>query len=150
MKRGEVWWHEPPDQKRRPVLVLTRDDHIGRQLDVIGVPITSNIRGWDTEITLDRDDGMLMPCVLTLHDTASAEKIFLTKHASEVGAVPHRGGSASRSQTTSHTTGGAASASAFNTSVSCSAGLTLRRTSATFPAGSMTNVVRSLPKYVFP
>jgi mRNA-degrading endonuclease toxin of MazEF toxin-antitoxin module len=20
MRRGEVWWHEPPDDKRRPVL----------------------------------------------------------------------------------------------------------------------------------
>jgi mRNA interferase MazF len=87
MKRGEVWWHEPPDRKRRPVLILTRDDNIDRQLDVIGVPITSNIRGWDTEIPLDRDDGMLVPCVLTLHDTASAEKIFLTKHITTLSSA---------------------------------------------------------------
>ena len=40
--------------------------------------------------------------------------------------------------------------SAFNTSSSCSAGLTLRRTSATFPAESMMNVVRSFPRYSRP
>jgi mRNA-degrading endonuclease toxin of MazEF toxin-antitoxin module len=36
MKRGEVWWHEPPDDKRRPVLILTRAEAIvpGAPLDV--------------------------------------------------------------------------------------------------------------------
>lgn len=28
MRRGEVWWHEPPDSKRRPVLILTRDEAV--------------------------------------------------------------------------------------------------------------------------
>jgi mRNA-degrading endonuclease toxin of MazEF toxin-antitoxin module len=26
MRRGEVWWYERPDRKRRPVLVLTRTE----------------------------------------------------------------------------------------------------------------------------
>jgi hypothetical protein len=43
-----------------------------------------------------------------------------------------------------------ASASALKTSASCSAGLTLRSTSATLPSASITNVVRSFPKYFFP
>jgi mRNA-degrading endonuclease toxin of MazEF toxin-antitoxin module len=28
VRRGEVWWHEPPDSKRRPVLILTRDEAV--------------------------------------------------------------------------------------------------------------------------
>jgi len=34
MRRGEVWWHEPPDDKRRPVLILTRgvDGGVGRHV----------------------------------------------------------------------------------------------------------------------
>ncbi len=40
--------------------------------------------------------------------------------------------------------------SVFNTRSSCSAGLTLRRTSATTPLGSTTNVVRSAPQYMRP
>lgn len=38
MRRGEVWWHEPPDEKPRPVLVLTRDDVVARALDVVAMP----------------------------------------------------------------------------------------------------------------
>jgi mRNA-degrading endonuclease toxin of MazEF toxin-antitoxin module len=26
VRRGEVWWHEPPGEKRRPVLILTRTE----------------------------------------------------------------------------------------------------------------------------
>lgn len=35
MRRGEVWWHEPPDSKRRPVLILTRDEAVDRVFNVI-------------------------------------------------------------------------------------------------------------------
>jgi len=48
------------------------------------------------------------------------------------------------------TTGGEDSRRASRTSVSCSAGLTLRSTCATTPSGPITKVVRSLPKYVLP
>jgi mRNA-degrading endonuclease toxin of MazEF toxin-antitoxin module len=40
VKRGEVWWHEPPDEKPRPVLVLTRGDVIARALDVVAMPVS--------------------------------------------------------------------------------------------------------------
>jgi mRNA interferase MazF len=43
--RGEVWFAEVPGDKRRPVLVLSRDP-MGRLLhSVICAPITSRIRG---------------------------------------------------------------------------------------------------------
>jgi hypothetical protein len=29
--RGEVWLYEPPSDKRRPVLILARDERIERQ-----------------------------------------------------------------------------------------------------------------------
>jgi hypothetical protein len=41
---------------------------------------------------------------------------------------------------------GASSPSASSTSLSCSAGFTLRRTRETLPFAPITNVVRSLPK----
>jgi hypothetical protein len=48
------------------------------------------------------------------------------------------------------TPSGLVPASAASTSPSCSAGLTLRNTCATFPSAPTMNVVRSLPKYFFP
>jgi mRNA interferase MazF len=79
VKRGEVWWYEPPDAKRRPVLILTRDEAIGRVRDVIAVPVTGTIRKLDTEVEIGISDGMPIECVLTVDNTFSAEKPFLTE-----------------------------------------------------------------------
>ncbi len=50
MRRGEVWWYEPPHEKSRPVLILTRDDVIGRLRDVVAMPTTGVPRHWLTEV----------------------------------------------------------------------------------------------------
>ena len=59
MKRGEIRWYEfqPPD-KRRPVLILTRDSVIGYLNEVTVAPITTTIRGIPSEILLSEDDGL--------------------------------------------------------------------------------------------
>ena len=85
MTRGQVWWYERPDDKPRPVLILTRDESIDRQFDVIAAPTTSTVRGWDTEVPLDEDDGMPKPCVLSVGNTLLANKTFLTKRITELG-----------------------------------------------------------------
>lgn len=85
MRRGEVWWHEPPDEKPRPLLILTRDEHIDRQLDVIAAPATSTVRGWDTEVELGPPDGMPVECVLSVGNTLLAQKAFLTKRITKLG-----------------------------------------------------------------
>lgn len=64
--RGEVWWHESPDQKRRPYLVLTRDEGISVLNQVLAVPATRVIRSIPTEVPLGPDDGMPAQCVLSL------------------------------------------------------------------------------------
>ena len=65
MKRGEVRWYEfqPPD-KRRPVLILTRDSALTILRDVTIAPITSTIRGIPSEILLGPEDGMPETCVV--------------------------------------------------------------------------------------
>lgn len=80
MTRGEVWLYEPPSDKRRPVLVLTREEHIERQFDVIAVPATGTARGWDTELELGPRDGMPVVCVLAIHNTLLAQRSFLTEY----------------------------------------------------------------------
>ena len=58
MKRGEIRWYtfRLPD-KRRPVLILTRNDVIDRLNEIIVVPATRIIRGLTTEVVLTVDDG---------------------------------------------------------------------------------------------
>ena len=87
MSRGEVWRYEHPNKKRRPVLILTRDEHAERQLDAIAVPISGKIRGWDTEIELGAADGMDRDCVLTVHNTFLAHKAYLTEYVTTLSSV---------------------------------------------------------------
>lgn len=87
MTRGEVWLYEPPSDKRRPVLILTRDEHIERQFDVVAVPATGTARGWDTELELGPRDGMPAACVLAIHNTLLAQKSFLTAYITTLDSV---------------------------------------------------------------
>ncbi len=52
-QRGELWWCEPPEIGRRPVIVLSRDVAIGRLGRTIVGPCTTNIRGLPSEVLLD-------------------------------------------------------------------------------------------------
>jgi mRNA interferase MazF len=51
--RGEVWWCEPPDIGRRPVVVLSRDAAIPRLRRALVAPCTTTVRGLPSEVVLD-------------------------------------------------------------------------------------------------
>jgi mRNA interferase MazF len=51
--RGEVWWCEPAEIGRRPVVVLSRDVAIPRLRRALVAPCTTNIRGLASEVVLD-------------------------------------------------------------------------------------------------
>ncbi len=67
VKRGEIRWYtfRLPD-KRRPLLILTRNEIIDRLNEIIVVPVTRTIRGVTTEVVLTEDDGMPVVCALNL------------------------------------------------------------------------------------
>jgi mRNA interferase MazF len=75
VNRGEIRWYtfQLPD-KRRPVLILTRDDVIDRLNEIIVVPVTRTIRGLSTEVLLGESDGMPVPCALNLDHVALAQR----------------------------------------------------------------------------
>ena len=75
MKRGEIRWYTfaVPD-KRRPVLILTRNEVINYLNEIIVVPITRTIRGLATEVVLTPDDGMPVISALNLDHIASAQR----------------------------------------------------------------------------
>ena len=75
MNRGEVRYYtfKPPD-KRRPVLVLTRDSAIQYLGEVTVAPITSTIRAIPSEVRLSETDGMPTPCVVNLHHLQTVQK----------------------------------------------------------------------------
>ena len=65
MKRGEIRWYrfQNPD-KKRPVLILTRDSIIDYLGEVKIAPITSTIRDIPSETILSKQDGMPRECTV--------------------------------------------------------------------------------------
>jgi mRNA interferase MazF len=55
-RRGEVWWCEPPEIGRRPVVVLSRDAAIPRLRRALVAPCTTTIRGLASEVVMDPDE----------------------------------------------------------------------------------------------
>jgi mRNA interferase MazF len=51
--RGELWWCEPPEIGRRPVVVLSRDVAIPRLRRALIAPCTTTIRGLGSEVVLE-------------------------------------------------------------------------------------------------
>ena len=79
--QGEIWWGEPPDEKARPYLVLTRQRAIEGLLSVSVAPVTSRARGLPSEISLGSADGVPRDCVATFDNIRSIRKSMLTKQA---------------------------------------------------------------------
>ena len=79
MRRGEVWWHEPPDDKRRPVLVLTRDEAIDSLNKLVVAPATGTVRGLASEVPVGPKDGMPRESAISLDNTTLVRKALLTE-----------------------------------------------------------------------
>lgn len=75
MKRGDICWYEftAPD-KRRPVLVLTRDSAIAVLNTVTVAPITTTIRDIPTEVLLTKDDGLPTDCAANFDNLQTVSK----------------------------------------------------------------------------
>ena len=67
MSRGEIRWYRFAQlDKRRPVLVLTRDSALEFLGEVTVAPITSTVRDIPTEVLLAPEDGLPRTCAVNL------------------------------------------------------------------------------------
>ncbi len=75
MNRGDVCWYtfKAPD-KKRPVLILTRDSAIPVLHSVTVAPITSTIRSIPTEVILTKDDGLPTTCAANFDNLQTVPK----------------------------------------------------------------------------
>lgn len=55
-RRGELWWCEPPEIGRQPVVVLSRDAAMPRLRRALVAPCTTMIRGLPSEVVLEPGD----------------------------------------------------------------------------------------------
>ena len=67
MQRGDLRWFRfsRPD-KRRPVLLLTRDSALEFPGEVTVAPVTTRVRGIPLEVFLSKVDGMPRECAVNL------------------------------------------------------------------------------------
>lgn len=83
--RGEVRLYQfaPPD-KKRPVVVLTRDSSIRLLSTVTIAPITSTVRGVASEVVLNEEDGMKSVCAVNLHNVLTIAQGRLGKRVGQL------------------------------------------------------------------
>jgi mRNA interferase MazF len=85
LNRGEIWLFqfERPD-KRRPVLVLTRQEVIPLLRTVMVAPITSTIRGAPSEVLVGVDQGLKHDSAVNLDHVQTVDKQRLRKYVGQL------------------------------------------------------------------
>lgn len=75
MRRGEVRWYKfkHPD-KKRPVVILTRNSILEYLGEVTIAPVTSTIRDIPSEVLLSRLDGMRNNCAINCDHIQTVSK----------------------------------------------------------------------------
>ena len=89
--RGDVRLYSfaVPD-KKRPVVVLTRNSAIDYLSTVTVAPITTTIRGVPSEVVLSEDDGMKSACAVNLHNAVTVSQERLGKRVAQLGSARMR------------------------------------------------------------
>jgi mRNA interferase MazF len=91
VNRGEIWTYrfKSPD-KRRPVVVLSRQEVIPLLHTVMVVPVTSTIRGAPSEVTLGPDEGLRQESAANLDHVQTVERSRLVSFIGIVGPTKMR------------------------------------------------------------
>lgn len=82
-RQGEVWWAQAED-KRRPVVIVTRDEAIPVLRRLVVAPVTRTVRDIPTEIALGESEGLPTPCAASFDNLQPVNRDLLTER---VGAL---------------------------------------------------------------
>jgi mRNA interferase MazF len=84
-RQGEIWWAEA-DDKRRPVLVVTRSEAVGVLTGIVIAPVSRTVRGISTEIHLGQDEGLATECAASFDNLQRILRSALTARVGDLGA----------------------------------------------------------------
>ena len=86
--RGDVRLYSfaAPD-KKRPVVVLTRNSAIEYLAAVTVAPITTTIRSVPSEVVLNEDDGMKTICAVNLHNAVTVSQERLGRRVAQLSGA---------------------------------------------------------------
>lgn len=88
--QGELWLMEPPNAKRRPVLIVSRDSAIPVLNNIVVAPVTSTIRTIPTCVAVGRDEGIDHDSVASFDNLAAVPKSILTVRLGSLGPGGHK------------------------------------------------------------
>ena len=84
--QGELWLMETPNDKRRPVLVVSRDSAIAVLNNIVVAPVTSTIRTIPTCVAVGREEGIDHDSVASFDNLAVVPKSVLTTRLGSLGS----------------------------------------------------------------
>lgn len=86
LNRGEIWLFSfsPPD-KRRPVLVLSRQEVIPLLSTVMVAPVTSTMRGAPSEVAIGVEEGLKHESAVNLDHVQTVPKAQLKQFIGSLG-----------------------------------------------------------------
>ncbi|MGQ0744227.1 MAG: type II toxin-antitoxin system PemK/MazF family toxin [Acidimicrobiales bacterium] len=84
--QGEIWWAETED-KRRPVLIVTRSEAVPVLTAIVVAPVTRTVRCIPTEVPLGIDEGLDASCAASFDNL---QRIGRTALTSKVGLLGQR------------------------------------------------------------
>ncbi len=83
-KQGEIWWAQT-EEKRRPVLVVTRSEAVGVLAGIVVAPVSRTVRDIPTEIRLGQDEGLAVECAASFDNLQRVRRSALAERAGDVG-----------------------------------------------------------------
>jgi len=83
-RQGEIWWAQTED-KRRPVLVVTRSEAVGVLAGIVVAPVSRTVRDIPTEIRLGQDEGLAVECAASFDNLQRVRRSALGERAGDVG-----------------------------------------------------------------
>ena len=87
-RQGEIWWADIED-KRRPVLVVSRSQMVGVLNRIVCAPVTRTVRSIPTEIPLGKAEGLKMPCAASFDNLQLVRRSTLVERVGSLPS-PHR------------------------------------------------------------
>jgi mRNA interferase MazF len=86
--QGEIWWAEAND-KRRPVLVVTRTEAVPVLTGIVVAPITRTVRNIPTEVGLGQEEGLRVDCAASFDNLQRIRRSALVERIGHLGPRRH-------------------------------------------------------------
>jgi mRNA interferase MazF len=84
LRQGEIWWAES-EEKRRPVLVVTRSEAVSVLMSIVVAPVTRTVRDIPTEVRLGEPEGLSVECAASFDNLQRVRRTALTERAGDLG-----------------------------------------------------------------